>query len=137
MKAEIQVEVLSFGYKYGLPSEADIIFDMRFLPNPFWVEELREHNGLEEEVAAYVMSSGEGEIFLNQAVIMLSGMIPAFAKKGISSLVIGIGCTGGQHRSVAVAHALAGRLRDAGFAVTEKHRELQKICPDGAVPQEG
>ncbi|MBQ4473715.1 MAG: hypothetical protein IJR36_03895 [Lachnospiraceae bacterium] len=124
MKPEIQVKVLSFGYKYGLPAEASIIFDMRFLPNPYWVEELRDHNGLEPEVAEYVMSSGEGEIFLRQAETLLSWMLPGYAKKGISQIVIGVGCTGGQHRSVAMAHALAERLAKAGCAVTEEHREL-------------
>ena len=125
MKPAMRFEILSFGYKYGLPEEADMVFDMRFLPNPFWVPELREHNGLEEEVAAYVMSSGRGEIFLNQAVQMLGSAAPGYEERGIDSLTVGVGCTGGQHRSVAIAHALAGRLAEAGFEVTERHRELE------------
>lgn len=105
-KREISVTVMSFGYKYGLPMEADLVFDVRFLPNPFYVEELREQSGLDRSVAEFVFSYAQSRSFLEQIEQLLDFLLPYYIEEGKVSLTIGIGCTGGRHRSVAIAAAL-------------------------------
>lgn len=120
----MEVKVVSFGYKHGLPMEADLTFDARFLPNPYYVPELRPLTGLDEGVRDYVFASRDSEEFLDRLSELIGWLLPRYQEEGKTSLVIAVGCTGGHHRSVAVAHALAGRIRGKGFSVTESHRDL-------------
>ena len=106
----LRVSLVSFGYSNGLPRDVDLIFDCRFLPNPHWVEALRPQSGLDEAVSNYVLSQETAQHFLNDIVSMLEWQIPEFAKEGKSYLSIAIGCTGGRHRSVAIAEELKRRL---------------------------
>jgi len=106
----LRVSLVSFGYSNGLPRDVDLIFDCRFLPNPYWVEELRPLSGLDEAVATYVLSQESAQHFLADVVSLLDWQIPEFQKEGKSYLSIAIGCTGGRHRSVAIAEELRRRL---------------------------
>jgi RNase adapter protein RapZ len=106
----LRVSLVSFGYSYGIPSDVDIVFDCRFLPNPHWIDELRPLTGLDEPVARYVLDQEPAQHFLDDVVSMLDWQIPAFAKEGKSYLSIAIGCTGGRHRSVAIAEEVRKRL---------------------------
>ncbi len=107
----LRISLLTFGYSYGLPSDVDIVFDCRFLPNPHWIDELRPLTGLDEPVARYVLDQEPAQHFLADVVGMLAWQIPAFAQEGKSYLSIAIGCTGGRHRSVAIAEEVRRRLR--------------------------
>ena len=118
------VNVLSFGFKYGLPMEADLVLDVRFLPNPFYVSELRPLTGLDQGVRDYVFQGGQAERFLDLLWELLAWLLPRYEEEGKTALVVSIGCTGGHHRSVAIAHALAQRIRDQGWPVSESHRDL-------------
>ncbi|MDR3304697.1 MAG: RNase adapter RapZ [Clostridiales Family XIII bacterium] len=119
-----RVVVQSFGYKYGMPAEADFIFDMRFIPNPFYVEELRELTGRDESVRTYVMGFAESVFFAGEIIMLIERLKPSFIKEGKPGLNIAFGCTGGQHRSVAMADEVAKRLRTAGENVVLRHREI-------------
>ncbi|MCR5345551.1 MAG: RNase adapter RapZ [Lachnospiraceae bacterium] len=124
------VSILSFGFKYGIPRDSDIVLDVRFLPNPYYVEGLRHLSGNDKEVQDYVMSSPEAGIFLDKLEDMLDFLIPNYIKEGKSQLVISIGCTGGKHRSVTLANALYDRLKSkAEFGVRVEHPDLRR---DGA-----
>jgi len=121
------IQLLSFGYKFGVPLEADLVFDTRFLRNPYYVAELRDHSGLTDPVRRFVLSQPAAGRFLELVEPLLAFSIPAFADEGKSRLTIAIGCTGGQHRSIVLAEELATWLRDAGFApISVFHRELQR-----------
>ena len=121
------VTVLSFGYMYGIPDDPDLLFDVRFLPNPFYDPDLRLKTGEEHGVADYVFSNGDAEVFLDKLDDMIKFLIPRYIDEGKSALVIGIGCTGGQHRSVAIAAALKRRLDTiAGIGVRLEHRDMGK-----------
>lgn len=121
------VTVLSFGYMYGIPDDPDLLFDVRFLPNPFYDPDLRLKTGEEHGVADYVFSNGDADIFLDKLDDMIKFLIPRYIDEGKSALVIGIGCTGGQHRSVAVAAALKRRLDNIeGIGVRLEHRDMGK-----------
>ena len=121
------VTVLSFGYMYGIPDDPDLLFDVRFLPNPFYDPELRLKTGEEHGVADYVFSNGDAEVFLDKLDDMIKFLIPRYIDEGKSALVIGIGCTGGQHRSVAIAAALKRRLDTVeGIGVRLEHRDMGK-----------
>ena len=109
-KGPLRVSLVSFGYSNGIPRDVDLVFDCRFLPNPHWIEELRPQSGLDKAVADYVLSQASAEHFLHDVVSMLEWQIPEFAKEGKSYLSIAIGCTGGRHRSVAIAEELRRRL---------------------------
>lgn len=123
----LQVTILSFGFKYGIPEDADLLFDVRFLPNPYYVQELRSHTGLEESVQFYVQQDGVAEVFLNKLYDMLTFLIPHYIEEGKNQLVIGIGCTGGKHRSVTVAELLYGRLRkNADYGLRIDHRDIER-----------
>ncbi|MBI5548166.1 MAG: RNase adaptor protein RapZ, partial [Deltaproteobacteria bacterium] len=104
------VSVLSFGYRYGIPPQADLVFDVRFLPNPFFVPELKAFTGRDPRVSRYVLERPETQAFLGQLTGMCSFLLPHFQREGKAYLTVAIGCTGGKHRSVAVAHALAERM---------------------------
>jgi len=119
----LRVSLVSFGYAYGIPRDVDLVFDCRFLPNPHWVEELRPLTGLDEPVAHYVLAQEPAEHFLRDVVALLQWQIPAFAKEGKSYLSIAIGCTGGRHRSVALAEEIRRRL-DIENAVF--HRDIAR-----------
>jgi UPF0042 nucleotide-binding protein len=106
----LRISLVTFGYSYGIPTDVDIVFDCRFLPNPHWIDELRPLTGLDEPVARYVLDQEPAQHFLNDVVNMLAWQIPAFAQEGKSYLSIAIGCTGGRHRSVAIAEEVRRRL---------------------------
>lgn len=121
------VTVLSFGYMYGIPDDPDLLFDVRFLPNPFYDPDLRLKTGEEHGVADYVFSNGDAEVFLDKLDDMIRFLIPRYIDEGKSALVIGIGCTGGQHRSVAIAATLKRRLDTIeGIGVRLEHRDMGK-----------
>jgi UPF0042 nucleotide-binding protein len=107
----LRVSLVTFGYTYGIPRDVDLVFDCRFLPNPHWIDELRPLTGLDEPVARYVLEQEPAQHFLNDVVSLLEWQIPAFAKEGKSYLSIAIGCTGGRHRSVAIAEEIRNRLK--------------------------
>ncbi len=120
-----RVTVLSFGYKYGLPMDADLVMDCRFLPNPFWIPELREFNGLDDEVRNYVLGQEGAEEFLQGYQQLLRMVGAGYHREGKRYLTIALGCTGGKHRSVALAEELANRMaRDDGMTVKTVHRDL-------------
>ncbi|PAD35946.1 RNase adapter RapZ [Terribacillus saccharophilus] len=122
---EFTVQMLSFGFKYGLPIDADLVFDVRFLPNPFYVENLRPQTGLDEPVSSYVFKWSDTHTFLQKLEDMLTFMLPQYKKEGKSQLIIAIGCTGGQHRSVAIAEYLAKRYSDS-YATHVTHRDVER-----------
>ncbi|GAJ25909.1 ATP-binding protein [Liquorilactobacillus sucicola DSM 21376 = JCM 15457] len=119
------VEVLSFGFKYGLPIDADIVMDVRFLPNPYYVPELKKKTGLDEPVYEYVMNSDKTESFYQQFITLLKNIIPGYKNEGKSSVTIAIGCTGGQHRSVALAKRIGDSLA-AIYPVRTSHRDIKR-----------
>ena len=125
-KREIDVTVMSFGYKHGLPMEADLVFDVRFLPNPFYVEKLRPLSGMDAEVQEYVLRSDVAKNFLTKLTDMIDFLLPQYAAEGRYALTIGIGCTGGQHRSVAVAKALTDYLAARDANVRLRNRDFPK-----------
>ncbi len=121
----LMVTILSFGFKHGIPADADLVFDVRFLPNPFYIDELKYKTGNDEEVQNYVMSFPEAEIFIDKLSDMLAFLIPNYVKEGKYQLVIGIGCTGGKHRSVTLANRLYQRLKNKGnYGLKIAHRDV-------------
>ena len=118
------VSVTSFGFKHGLPREADLVFDVRFLPNPYYVQELRPRTGLDDGVRDYVFSGGAAGEFLEKLQDLVGFLLPKYVEEGKTALVVAVGCPGGHHRSVAIAHALAAYIRGRGYPVTESHRDL-------------
>lgn len=126
-KNEMSISVTSFGFKYGVPLEADLVFDVRFLPNPFYVEELRGQTGLDAPVRDYVFAYGETEEFMSRLKDMVAFLLPHYMEEGKSALVIAIGCTGGHHRSVAITHALAEYIRELGYSAGENHRDMTRV----------
>ena len=121
------VTILSFGFKKGIPADADLVFDVRFLPNPFYIDDLKYKTGNDREVQDYVMSFAEAGVFLQKLTDMLTFLIPNYVKEGKHQLVIGIGCTGGKHRSVTLANALYAALKDHGtYGVKLYHRDENK-----------
>lgn len=118
--------VLSFGFKYGIPVDADLVFDVRFLPNPYYVENLRKKTGNEKEVQDYVMNCEEAGEFLNKIEDLLIFLAPLYIKEGKNQLVIAVGCTGGKHRSVTVANGIYERLKGLGYSIKAEHRDIEK-----------
>lgn len=123
---ELLVSLVSFGFKHGLPMEADLVFDVRFMPNPFYIDALRPKTGLDPEVRDYVLSFRETEQFLEKLRELLRFVLPLYREEGKTVLVVAIGCTGGHHRSVAVTHALAEYVASLGYQVTENHRDMTR-----------
>ena len=125
--SNMMISVLSFGFKYGIPEDADLVFDVRFLPNPYYVDELRPQTGMDEGVFQYVMNTDTAREFATRLVDMVEFLIPNYAKEGKTSLVIGIGCTGGKHRSVTLARVLYEKLLETReFGVRLEHRDIGK-----------
>ena len=122
----LAVTVMSFGFKYGIPIEADIVLDARFLPNPYYDETLRGKTGLDREVRDYVFQNGAAEELLRHLKPLVEFLLPQYAVEGKRSLTIAVGCTGGHHRSVAVARALAELIHGLGHRATELHRDMEK-----------
>ena len=122
----ITVSVTSFGFKYGIPIDADLVFDVRFLPNPYYIPELKECTGLEEDVRAFLFGYRQTHEFLRHLEELLAFLLPQYAEEGKASLVIAIGCTGGHHRSVAMAHAVTDFIRQKGYSVEEQHRDISR-----------
>lgn len=121
----VQVTILSFGFKYGLPADADLVADMRFLPNPFWLPELKSHTGLDSPVSDYVLAQTGAEEFLTNYAAALAPVLAGYQRENKRHATIAIGCTGGKHRSVAVAEQLGALVRSLpGVAVSVKHRDL-------------
>ncbi|MFC7393882.1 RNase adapter RapZ [Scopulibacillus cellulosilyticus] len=120
-----RVNVLSFGFKYGIPIDADLVFDVRFLPNPHYVEHMRERTGLEADVSDYVFKWTETKQFLQKLMDLLKFMLPQYKREGKRQLIIAIGCTGGKHRSVALAEAIAKQVSDE-YATHVSHRDMKK-----------
>ena len=125
-KEGMTVSVTSFGFKHGLPMEADLVFDVRFMPNPYYLQELREKTGLDRAVSDYVFSFQQTHDYMAKLRDLLAFTLPLYAEEGKTELVIAIGCTGGHHRSVAVTHALAADIRDLGYRVRENHRDMNR-----------
>lgn len=123
----LYISVLSFGFKYGIPNDADLVFDVRFLPNPYYIEELRSKSGNDREVREYVMNNDKAEEFLKKLVDMVEFLIPNYIVEGKTQLVIGIGCTGGKHRSVTLANELFEQLKDTDvYGIRIEHRDIEK-----------
>jgi UPF0042 nucleotide-binding protein len=122
----MQTSLLSFGFKHGVPLDVDLMFDCRFLPNPYWVESLRPLSGLDEPVRDYVLGRSETTEFLDKLDDMLAMLIPAYVREGKSYLTVAMGCTGGRHRSVALAEELALRLNKHGIATSVFHRDVER-----------
>ncbi len=120
------ISISSFGYRYGLPADADLVFDVRFLPNPYFVEELKEHDGHNSEVTKYVLKNRESKNFLLKILDLLSMLIPLYDKEGKARLNIAIGCTGGRHRSVVMANELSSRLSKMKYRIYLNHRDIAK-----------
>jgi UPF0042 nucleotide-binding protein len=122
----MRVSVTSFGFKHGIPRDTDLLFDVRFLPNPHWVPELRPHTGTHPDVARYVLSNPDADEFLRRVSDLLTFLIPRFKSEHKSYLAIGVGCTGGKHRSVALAEEIGRRLREEGVDVVVRHRDAER-----------
>ena len=126
LKRTLEVTVEAFAFKYGLPLDADLVFDVRFLPNPYYIEELRPLTGLDRPVAQYVFDSSEARKFMEKAEDLLSFLLPLYVEEGKLSLVVAVGCTGGRHRSVAIAAALTEYLKAAGVSAVNLNRDIEK-----------
>ena len=123
----LMVTILSFGFKNGIPADADLVYDVRFLPNPFYIDELKHKTGNDKEVQGYVMNFPEASVFLDKLTDMLDFLIPNYVKEGKHQLVIGIGCTGGKHRSVTLANELYAKMKDRGsYGVKLYHRDISQ-----------
>lgn len=119
------INVISFGFKYGIPLDADLVFDVRFLPNPYYIPELKSISGLNDKVAEYVMSFPQSQEFKNKLFDMIDFLLPHYVEEGKSQIVIAIGCTGGMHRSVTFARYLAEHLKEKGFRAYTTHRDCK------------
>ncbi|HEV3227341.1 MAG TPA: RNase adapter RapZ [Acidimicrobiales bacterium] len=124
--AGLQVSVVSFGYKHGVPLDVDMVFDCRFLPNPHWVDELRPLTGNDDPVRDYVLGQPEAQTFLSRLDDLFELLVPGFVREGKSYLRIAVGCTGGRHRSVVIAEELARKLHDHGLDPTVLHRDVER-----------
>ena len=125
-ESPMELMVVSFGFKYGLPQEADLVLDVRCLPNPFYVPELKHKTGMDSEVYDYVFSFPQTKTFIDKLEGMLSFLLPLYAEEAKSTLVIAVGCTGGHHRSVSVARCIASYLTALGYPAFENHRDITR-----------
>ncbi len=125
--SHLRVSLLSFGFKYGSPSEADLVFDVRFLPNPYFVEDLRPLSGIDSRVAAYVSQPAEFSEFLERLLGLLRLVLPLYQREGKAYLTVAVGCTGGRHRSVATVEALRGHLEQDYPRLAVRHRDMERV----------
>ncbi|MCC5896228.1 MAG: RNase adapter RapZ [Alkalibacterium sp.] len=125
-KEMFRVEIVSFGFKYGVPIDADIVMDVRFLPNPHYIPELKPKTGLDKDVYDYVMQQTETELFYKKFTDLLEFTLPGYKKEGKSNLTVAIGCTGGKHRSVALVERVASKIKADGYPVNVSHRDKDK-----------
>lgn len=123
---EMQLTVISFGFKYGLPLDADLVMDVRFMPNPYYVSRLRHKTGLDKPIADFILKDKSAAVFMRAYIKIVRQLVPLYMKEGKSYLTIAIGCTGGKHRSVLTAHRLAVALKESGHNVAEFHRDIRK-----------
>lgn len=121
------VTVMSFGFKYGIPVDADLVFDVRFLPNPYYIDGLRDFSGNEKEIDQYILSWEVTNQFFEKLFDMIHFLLPHYVKEGKTSLTVAIGCTGGRHRSVVVANKLSAFIQEKGYSVLLKHRDIKKV----------
>lgn len=126
-KSGMQVQCMSFGFKYGYPAEADLVLDVRCLPNPFYVDELKHKTGLDQDVREYVLDKDVTKGFQTRLYSLIDYLLPLYSEEGKSQLVVAIGCTGGKHRSVALAEELARHVADQGIKVAVNHRDIGKL----------
>lgn len=133
LENKLFINVLSFGFKYGIPVDADLVFDVRFLPNPFYIPELKEFSGNDKAIKDYVLSFKETKEFLNKLLDMLEFLIPNYVKEGKRQLIVAIGCTGGRHRSVTIANDIYERLNEKGHKVNIEHRDINEDIKKGGV----
>jgi UPF0042 nucleotide-binding protein len=122
----ISIKVTSFGFKFGISLEADLVFDVRFLPNPFYIPELKHKTGLSEDVREYVMNSPDSTDFMKKLTDMLDFLIPRYKKEGKSQLIIAFGCTGGKHRSITFAELIGKYISDSGYSCRINHRDINR-----------
>ena len=122
----LTVSVVSFGYKHGIPPEADLVFDVRFMPNPFYIPDLREKTGMDSQVRDYVFSFDQTNEFVDKLEELFRFLLPRYSEEGKTMLVVAIGCTGGRHRSVAIARELAERIGRLGYSTSENHRDMTR-----------
>jgi len=120
----LKVTVVSFGFKYGIPVDADFVADMRFLPNPHWVPDLRSHTGRDPDVSSYVLGAPGAQVFLDAYLPVLTSVAEGYLREGKRFMQVAVGCTGGKHRSVAMTEEIVRRLVDAGFDSRAAHRDL-------------
>lgn len=120
------IMLLSFGFKYGIPADSDLVFDVRFLPNPFYEPELKHKTGMDPQVNKYVMDSEAAVLFLNKLEDMLTFLIPHYISEGKNQLVVSIGCTGGKHRSVTLVNEMSNRIAGLGYGMKTEHRDIDK-----------
>jgi len=123
---KVIINVISFGYRYGLPADADLVFDVRFLPNPYFVEDLKEFNGQNEDVRDYVLKNEKSEIFLEKVFDLMTYLIPLYDREGKVRLNVSLGCTGGKHRSVVIADQLGAHFAEMKYIVNVTHRDISK-----------
>lgn len=128
---QLSITVLSFGFKYGIPVDSDLVFDVRFIPNPFYIPELKQYSGNDEPVKDYVLKQDETVNFIEKLVDMLKYLIPNYIKEGKSQLIISIGCTGGRHRSVAIANEVYERLNKENYNSKIEHRDVAEDLHKG------
>ena len=129
---QLSVTILSFGFKYGIPVDSDLVFDVRFIPNPFYIPDLKPFSGLDTPVRDYVLKQEETKVFLEKINDMLEFLIPNYQKEGKRQLIISIGCTGGRHRSVAIANALYKKLLERNYNASVEHRDIREDVHQGA-----
>jgi UPF0042 nucleotide-binding protein len=130
-KPRLQANIVSFGYKHGLPRDVDLVFDCRFIPNPHWIPDLRPLTGLDEPVRDHVLGQPAAGRFLDNLEDMLTQLLPAFVQEGKAYLTIAFGCTGGRHRSVAIAGEIARRLTAHGHRIGVLHRDIDRASAPG------
>jgi len=126
-RSTLTINLVSFGFRYGIPTDADLLFDVRFIPNPFFVAGLRRLDGRDERVREYVLSNREATVFLEKVKDLLGYLLPLYWKEGKSYLTVAVGCTGGKHRSVVIAEALAGTLKMDITTLRQRHRDIDKL----------
>lgn len=133
IETQLIISVLSFGFKYGIPLDSDLVFDVRFLPNPFYIPELKSFSGLDQQIKDYVLDFPETIGFIEKLDDMLEFLIPHYLKEGKRQLIISIGCTGGRHRSVAIANEIYEKLREQGHKANIEHRDINEDADKGGI----